>query len=131
MANWYGAARSNYFLVKDRAAFNTWAKARNLEVLEEGPMVGIHPDGAEGWPSFYWDETEDDDVDFDIPKELSELLVEGQVVVMLETGAEKLRYITGRAVAFDHTGKVVELSLSEIYDRAKQEFGVEPTAAEY
>jgi len=46
MANWYGRARSNYFAVKDEAAFRAWAAKRGLEVweeMEEKPADGKDP----------------------------------------------------------------------------------------
>ena len=132
MANWYGTSRSNYFAVKDRATFNAWAESRALIVMEDGDLVGINP-GADdgGWPSDYEDEDTGDLVDFDLKAELAPLIQEGQIVVLVEAGAENLRYVTGYAIAFNHTGEFVEVSLSDIYKLAAAKFGREPTAAEY
>jgi hypothetical protein len=46
------------------------------------------------------------------------------------SGSEKLRYITGYAVAFNSDGDVETISLDEIYDRAKS-LGNKITKAEY
>ncbi len=42
----------------------------------------------------------------------------------MEIGAEKLRYLTGVAIAIDHKGRVIELTLSDIYRKAAQAFRV-------
>lgn len=33
MSNWQGTSRSNYFKVKDTAAFEMWLISRNLQIL--------------------------------------------------------------------------------------------------
>jgi hypothetical protein len=135
MANWYGSARSNYFRVKDANAFHEWTERRQLEVFKsdkEADVVAIHPsedsDGA--WPSYNLEE----DAEFDLATELAEHLVPGQVAVLLEVGAEKLRYLTGLAIAVNAEGGMVQLTLSDIYRTAARAFRViesEITRAEY
>uniref|UniRef100_UPI0026075659 hypothetical protein n=1 Tax=uncultured Halomonas sp. TaxID=173971 RepID=UPI0026075659 len=102
MANWYGTARSNYFKVKDADAFKAFADSVNLN-WHAGPddsfMISGDDDGS--WPSYYYDEKRDEDVDLDLVCEISQHLQDDQIVVLMEAGAEKLRYITGYAVAFN------------------------------
>lgn len=145
MSNWYGTARSNYFAVKDMDAFLAWAEALSLEVLNDNEMptlVAIAPATSTDtgdWPSHRFIDVEDENVEdpdetedeVDIVQELAAHLADGQVAVLISAGAEKLRYVTGHAVAFDNTGKAVEISLSQIYTLAFDTFGVHPTAAEY
>lgn len=55
-------------------------------------------------------------------------------VVLMESGAEKLRYITGRATAFRWVnGEIdrIDLSLSDILALAEQRWGEPPTDCAY
>lgn len=96
MANWYGSARSNYFAVKDLTAFEAWAAGAGLHVLrakDGSGKVGICPgewsdDG--GWPVLY----DDADDPRDLAEELQPHLADGEVAMLKEVGAEKLRYLT-------------------------------------
>ena len=80
-----------------------------------------------------WTEAELDDGarEIDFLKELSTHLVEGEVAVVMETGAEKLRYLIGYAAAVNHKGETVDVALTDIYRKARETFGKEPTRAEY
>lgn len=132
MANWYGASRSNYFTVKDETAFKDWvAGTPDLMLLEDQGKFGIAVESGEGWPSMRSDAWSGEDVEVDIVSELSAHLAEGQVAVLVESGAEKLRYVTGNAVAVAWDGRWTQVNLSDIYAKAKAEFGVEPTDASY
>ena len=126
MANWYGSARSNYFRVKDSDAFLKWADSRGLGVFknDESPdpfeIYGGESTGDGSWPS---DDVEGDR-EFDLVDELAQHLPKGQIAVLMEIGAEKLRYLTGVAIAVNHKGRVVELTLSDIYRKASRTFRV-------
>lgn len=126
MANWYGTARSNYFRVKDNDAFLKWADSRGLGVFrdeENADLFAIH--GGEStdngsWPSY--DVKNDREIDF--IEELAQHLSKGQVAVLMEVGAEKLRYLTGVAIAVNHSGRIVEVTLGDIYRKAARVFRV-------
>jgi hypothetical protein len=128
MANWYGAARSNYFRVKDAEAFEAdmakydvelWSKDENPDLLA---MSAAGDDGDDGdWPS-YDSET---DEDFEFIDKVWPHLAEGEVLVMKTIGSEKMRYLTGYAVAVNHRGEKVDINLNNIYDLAKQAFKVD------
>lgn len=151
MANWYGTARSNYFKVKDMAAFNEWVASfddlkvvtRTLEKDSKEVALGryqvgevlvmIHPSefsDSGAWPSYRTD-AEGEEIDIELTEELVEHLSEGEVAIMMEVGAEKLRYLTGYAQAVAWNGKVITLSIDDIYEQALQAFSVQPTRAEY
>lgn len=49
----------------------------------------------------------------------------------MTTGAEKLRYLTGYAFALYADGRRLDVNLDDIYDKARAEFGVQPTQASY
>jgi hypothetical protein len=133
MANWYGHARTNYFRVKDQEAFAQWAKSRgNLEVIRDAEgRVGLLSDHEYGgWPDFKYDEATDETQECDLFQDVAAHLQEGSVAVFMEVGAEKLRYLTGFALAVNSQGETVETSLDGIYELAKS-LGDEVTEAEY
>jgi hypothetical protein len=129
MADWWGHSRSNYFEVKDREQFQVWIDGIDeLEILaEEDGRVAIYGDSYGGWPTTL----DDEGTEFDLPLELSAHLADGEIAVLLEGGAEKLRYITGAAVAVNSSGDRIVLSLSDIYERAEAAFGQRPSDATY
>jgi hypothetical protein len=125
MANWYGTARSNYFRVKDKDAFLKWADSRGLGVFtseESADLFAIHGGGTDdgSWPSYDME----GDTEIDIVVELAPHLPRGQIAVLMEIGAEKLRYLTGVAIAVNHKGRVVDLTLNDIYRKAARSFHV-------
>ena len=137
MADWYGAARTNYFHVKDAEAFKAWAAGASLKPHQSDTTdlwCLCSEDQYGGWPSEVWEDGADDSREFDIVDELAAHVPEGWPVVLMESGAEKLCYITGRAVAFRTKDGVVErfkLSLDDIYFLAEQAWGVAPTSCSY
>jgi hypothetical protein len=140
MANYYASARSNYFQVKDPDAFRKWVwSVGGLGLWEKGTgegevlMFGIYDNGGDacGWPSWAIDEETGLDVEVDLAGNLAEHLQEGSVAVLMEAGAEKLRYVTGYAFAVNHKGETVHISLSDIYALAAEKLGAMPTEAVY
>jgi hypothetical protein len=126
MANWYGSARSNYFRVKDKDTFLKWADGRGIGVFkneDSRDLFAIFGDESRGdgsWPSY----DVEGDTEIDLVAELAQHLPKGQIAVLMEIGAEKLRYLTGVAIAVNHKGRVVELTLSDIYRKASRTFHV-------
>jgi len=149
MANFNGTARSNYFRVKNGAAFEAaMAALPDIKVWSEVDDGGMErhaiasDDGDTGcWPSWQCaesmgeyggDDVDQEDVEVYMPDEIKPHLMDGEVCVLMQAGAEKLRYISGYALAFDNTDRpVVHVSLNDIYDKAHKAFGVEPTDASY
>lgn len=137
MANYYATARSNYFQVKDLEAFKEWAQERNLRVLQTNSdpnMVGVCPSDSlddGGWPTCeVHDEETNTITEVDLFKELSKHLKDDHVAVLIEIGNEKLRYLTGYAVAINSDGEAGSVRLDEIYEQAA-ELGKNVTRAEY
>ncbi len=120
MANYCCATRTNYFRVKDADAFRSFMKTvaadeGNVSVWEKegndgnivfgfgcyGSILGtpVYKDGS--------DEDDDcgfDDYDFDeFVNGLSELVAEDDAMIILESGNEKLRYVTGCALVITST----------------------------
>ena len=123
MANWHGAARTNYVRVKSEQAFRDWAETLGeVEVVEdrEGRLALLELSG-EGWP--VWteeDEETGEEYERSVPCELAEHLQEGSIAVLMESGAEKLRYVTGFAVAVNSSGELLEIDLNQIHDLIRE-----------
>ncbi len=133
MANYIASGRSNYFKVKDLDSFTEAMSAFPVEIRAgiNGRicLLNVDPDGG-GWNLYNQDTDETHD-----PQELiGPHLADDEVCVLMEAGAEKLRYINGYALAFTNDPEqYVSLSLSDIYDKARDVFGpkVNMTFAEY
>ena len=134
MANWIGVARTNYFRVKDDDAFcaemenfggvEVWTQPNDPKLFGLGFEEGF-------WPSAYYDSENDDGTDVDFVGIVGSHLEPGQIAVFQVAGSEKLRYITGYAVAVNHEGKTVEINIDDIYRLAEKAFGSEPSLAQY
>ena len=123
MANFYATARSNYFKVKDLEAFKKHAGKMCLEVHEDGDgLVMVHPDECRidcgGWPSSFYGELEDSE--FDVADEISQHLADGEVAIFMESGHEKLRYVSGIALAINSAGETKKVDMDDIHGLAKE-----------
>ena len=119
MANYCATARSNYFGVKDETAFREWADGLDLRVITQGSLFAIHPNSDGGWPSLRFPkDAEAEEEEIDLRAELAQHLVEGDVAVLVEAGAERLRYVCGYAWAVNSSGDTNEISLNDIYEIA-------------
>jgi hypothetical protein len=76
-------------------------------------------DGIGGLPGYAWDPVTKDHIEIDFLDQVATHLVPGQVMIIQEAGAEKARYINGYAWAVNAAGKTVQISLNEIYDKAR------------
>ena len=136
MANYYGQSRTNYFLVKDADAFKAEMANYEVTVIEQqmhgktgyGILDADSDGGGLQWSQFN-EETEDYD-DLAWEDIIGKHLKDGSVCVLMETGAEKYRYLTGWAVAFNNKGESRRVNLTDIYDLAK-ELGTDVVLAEY
>ncbi len=120
MANYCCATRTNYFRVKDADSFRRFmedvvATEDSVSVWEEkdkagnlvfgfgcyGSILGVsvHKEGCNEEDDFGYD-----DYDFDgFVNGLSELVADDDAVIILESGNEKLRYVTGCALVITST----------------------------
>lgn len=138
MANYYGSWRSNIFQVKDEEAFQTWA-ALVCETDVRGRKDGVcllqdQQSDCGGLPSDRINPDTDDFEDINFLEELGEHLADGSVAIVMESGAEKLRYIVGQAYAIINVDGVVDIKaidLGDIYKLAKDSWGIDPSRAEY
>lgn len=133
MANWIGFARTNYFHVTDIDALT-----KSLSGFELTPTVSVvdkslfcilceSDDG--GWPA--WGEVDGEDLDFSFQEIVMPFVAEGEVLVVMECGAERLKYLTGFAAAYVRRGdsvKELTIELSDIYRMVSEKFGVKLSA---
>ena len=128
MADWYGAARSNYFKVRDLDAFRKAFEGIDVKIVgsaaddsvaEDGLVCLLGDDQYGGWPSWICDEETDEDREVDVVQIVAGHLADGEVAVFMQSGAEKLRYITGYAVATNNKGETRVIDIDMIYDLAK------------
>ncbi len=139
MANYYGSARTNYFKVKDMEAFDTALEnVPDITVVRENippyNTDGIVPEGFEyggvgilvsdgdcgGFPSFTYDDETGEDSELDLGELIAEHLADGEVAILMECGAEKLRYVVGWAEAINNKGERKFIQLGDIYDLAEE-----------
>ena len=136
MADWYGTSRSNYVKIKDMDALNKALEpwCINTEADLHGRIAFFARDSDNGgWPSWAQD-AEGNEIEFEWETVICPHMEDGEILVIRSVGAEKLRYVTGHAAAFDNTGKSISLSLDLIYSMAANHFGVPEaniTTAEY
>ncbi len=136
MADWYGTARSNYFKVRDNKAFEVFMQNLSSMTAEHNDVDNtwwIRTDdyGNGGFNWTVYDENFEPDDSVNAMDELASHLQEGEVAIFLEAGAEKLRYITGNALAIAWTGEITEIDLTDIYELVAKKYGIEPCRAEY
>lgn len=120
MANYVAHARTNYFKVKDLEAFKAGLH----------PIIGIWEDNAEGlclytnddcgaWPTdIPIDDEWEDYQEYDLFQYVASHLQDQEVAIFMEIGYEKLRYLTGSAIAVNAKGETKAIHLSDIYEQA-------------
>lgn len=132
MANWYGAARTNYVHITDLAALKKSLDGFELEIEagvanEEGMYALFAATEYGGFARERWTDDADEAEEFDFIGHVMPYVADGDVLIVMESGAEKLRYITGDAYAYIRRGSKIErtsLHLSDIYTTAADAFGV-------
>lgn len=136
MAEWKGSARTNYVHVKDidglREAIEPFdLKADPHHSCRNYWYITVGEDSDHGgWPGTV--EVEDDEgdveeVEFDFAEHVIPFLHDGEVLIAMECGAEKLRYLTGYAQAYMKRGDEVlthQIGLAQIYAQAAKAFAV-------
>lgn len=136
MANCYGTTRTNYFTPIDLASFEAQMKLYGIGTWnDKDGMIAIAPSQCSDgfWPSSFQDEAGTEQ-EFSFQKCIMPLVKEGEVVIVMSVGNEKLRYVVGEASAYHRIGDGVEevnISLGGIYALAKEAFGKTTTLAEY
>lgn len=127
MANYTGTARTNYVTLTDLAGAMAYLAPFTIEVVERDgkhALLDAHGDGG-GWPTHEIDD-DGNDIEFDFV-EFMQFVSAGEVLVFMEAGAEKQRYVFGCASAYvkhpDGSVGVHSITLDDIYGQAVEEFG--------
>jgi hypothetical protein len=127
MANYVAYARSNYFRVRGEAAFLGWVGtlpgvvARREDGHPERFALLVEDGDDGGWPNWrYDDEQAGEEEEIDLHAELAGHLADAEVAVLQEVGSEKLRYLVGYAVAVNHRGERLSVSIDDVYERVRQ-----------
>jgi hypothetical protein len=140
MANYSATARTNYFRIKERAAFDAWVDTvcyQELSIIEkDGDPLRVGLNATSGDCSGFSINYEDEDgEEQNLLEGLAQHLAEGEVAILVESGAEKCRYVTGYAIAVmaDPAGgyKTLEVSINDIYGLVEARWAVTPTEATY
>jgi hypothetical protein len=117
MADYHATARSSYFKVKDEAAF--WeALPDGLEIVKRDGAVALLCLSEHGWPGEIYHEDTDEFTEIDVADIVAEHLAPGWVAVLIEVGAEKMRYLGGIALAINEHGDRAVVDLNNIYELA-------------
>lgn len=140
MANYSATARTNYFRIKERAAFDAWVDTvcyQELSIIEkDGDPLRVGLNATSGDCSGFSINYEDEDgEEQNLLEGLAQHLAEGEVAILVESGAEKCRYVTGYAIAVmaDPAAgyKTLEVSINDIYGLVEARWAVKPTEATY
>jgi hypothetical protein len=137
MANYYGQARTNYFQVKDLNAWRQELTGYPVELIEQklddgtikvGFMVANEDGGGLVWQLY---DEEGNEIEIDWTDILARHLADNEVAIIMETGAEKYRYMSGWALAVNNKKETREISLAKDIYTLAQELGENVTGATY
>lgn len=138
MADFTGASRTNYVTIEDMPGLMAYLSGSNITLEEqEGKHAFFPSESSEGMFDLDFRNDEGEEVHLDW-EEVMQYIKQGEVLVVMSAGHERLRYISGYSQALirrpDGTVDTSELWLSQIYNKAAAELGVNPadiTSAEY
>ena len=139
MAQWIGVARSNYVKIADVDGLVKALEPFEIEVMGGDANVGkvmftVSQESDDGgWPTYACAE-DGTEIKFDPAIHICPFMEEGQILVMQEVGWEKLRYVTGHAVAYNKAGASTSVNIDDIYAKAAAFFEVKEddiTLAQY
>lgn len=132
MADYFPMVRTSYFKPKDAQTFSSFCKRLGLEKIEDTQdgekLVGFLISDGMGIPDCAYLEEPEECEDLGIEAffdELAEQLAPGWIVEVREIGYEKLRYFVGVTTIVRWDGEIYSLSLDEIEERVRKEWGQE------
>ena len=133
MANYYATCRSNYVRVKNPKRFKDILSEYDLDIIEDDDgRIGFLSRTEDGFPRMLEPDEHDEHGYINDDTRIPECLHDDEVLVIMEIGNEKMRYLIGYALAINSDGRQCSVSLDEIYSRAEANFGNKPkTPAEY
>src|SRR4030095_12271647 len=107
MANYVPFVRSNYFEVKDPAAFKAFCEKWGVDPIGGGDrdgLAGFMGAGEIGIPLCYYDPEKGEHIEGEFMKELGGHLADGWVAIVREIGYEKMRDLGGYTGAVKDPG---------------------------
>lgn len=139
MANYYASARTNYVHIENLEGLTLALDPFEIIIAPSEDQQGLYcflaDSDSGGWPSVTYMHDEDTEVEFSFENSIMPYIKEGECLVTIEVGAEKLRYLEGYTVAYVRHGDKVKhtsIHLDNIYKKAQYELGcVDITQANY
>ena len=128
MANYEGAERTNYVRIREEKLHDVaeYVGMFNIEMHEEDGTYCFLPSAWNDDGCFSQGGEDEDGNELELDWEsVARAMEDGQVLIIMSAGHEKLRYISGWAAAWDWRGNYTSLSLNGIYERAAEKFGVQ------
>lgn len=134
MANWHGTSRTNYVFVDDIDLLKEALAPFDITIDqdERGVMFSSRESDNGEFPSCTYiqrDGEEDEEIFFSWKEHVMPYVKEGEVLIAMEVGAEKYRFVTGYAEAYVRKGEDVQsidIDLNQIYAMASEKFGIVP-----
>lgn len=126
MANYYGLGRTNYVKIKNIEALREELAnvPADIDIFERDGLVAFsgyqNDDGVISYA--VWTEDDTEVHPFEV---IASHMEEDQILVYMEAGSEKARYVHAHAMAMDYTGREVLLELNSIYAMAAEAFDVD------
>ncbi|KAF7963551.1 hypothetical protein AWV80_08500 [Cupriavidus sp. UYMU48A] len=99
MANWTGTARTNLVAADNIEALETMAADHQLMVIRDSDgRIGFIARTENGdWPTTAYREDLDEHVELCVETVIMPHIKEGEVLIIMEAGSERDRYVSGRA----------------------------------
>lgn len=135
MADWNGTWRTNYVKLrqdrmqdlKDLFEVEVWGKdgayalGSNDEYGGE-PAIYLDDDDPADLPDYLAEYVSQEDDYLSLSDVIHEFLEQDQVIVIMCSGSENMRYVTGYATAVHSSGENVSIDLWDIYEEAQKAF---------
>ena len=131
MANWYGTSRTNFVRVKNveaaKASLEDFNNTIHTHPLQpDFIMISGDDDGDFSTSALVdLDDGGDEEVELDWAEWAQKHLAEGQVLIMMSAGAEKLRYVSGYAKAYSWMGNELTITLNDIYRAIQDHWAID------
>ena len=130
MADFLATSRSNYVIVKNVDAAIESLKNYDIPIHRHPTnsyAIMLAGGGDNGtFSSSYVDES-GDEIHLDLAKWAATHLVEGQVLVLVSVGAEKLDYVSAWAEAYTWKGEAITVNLLDVlFSRIQSDLGIPP-----
>ena len=120
MSDYFEQCRSNYIRVKDKEAFQAFLGRFDgvVAMIEDktGRVGFVAPDGLPDIP----EDVENSGEEFDFINDLAEHLADNEVLIVMGSGSDGVKYIVGYAIAINNRKERREVNLDDIYELAKE-----------